>query len=260
MIWLVIKWGVILGGGAWLGLALFALLFANKMIFPAPASSYQMGPEIRMIEFRDDRPPVATLYLPNRNSDYLIFYHHGNGEDLGRILSRLEVLRDLGYSVFAWDYPGYGVSPGKSSEANIYEAAEGLWEFLTLEMEVPPDRIVNYGRSVGGGPATWIARQKPSGGLVLESTFISTFRVMIPVKLLPWDVFDNLSNIKHVEEPVLIMHGTEDTTVPFWHSKRLWEAVKAPKHFAWIEGGGHNNLVEDFPDVYRSSLKKWGAR
>jgi fermentation-respiration switch protein FrsA (DUF1100 family) len=242
---------------SYLGLVMFALLFANRLVFPAPPPGYSDSPEIRKFRFNGDGDSVSMLLLNNPSSPWLVFYNHGNGEDLQGILPRLQGLRQAGYSILAWDYPGYGTSSGKPSEGLVIDIAAKIWEQIPELTGYDHSRVILYGRSLGGGPATWIARNGSPAGLVLEGVFTSTFRVGLPVKLLPWDIFDNLALIDSIRCPLLVLHGTRDGTVPFRHGVRLFEKASDPKFFAWFEGGRHNNLIEEYPEIYYSSLSRF---
>lgn len=241
----------------YLGLVLFAWLFANKLVFPAPPASYQDSPNLIKFVFNERGDSVTLLHLHNPASDFLVFYHHGNGEDLQSALPRLEALRRSGLSVLAWDYPGYGTSSGKPSEALILDIAGKIWTRIPEDFGLPHRRVLLYGRSIGGGPAVALASKNEAAGLILEATFTSIFRVVLGIRILPWDIFDNLSLIGSLQCPVLFLHGTDDRTVPFRHSQILLEKAPNPKFFAWFSGGQHNNLLETYPDTYYSSLHKF---
>ncbi len=242
----------------YLGLAGFALLFANRLTFPAPAASYVDGPESLKFTHRSGQA-VTLRHLPNPQSPFLVLYHHGNGEDLGTIASRLQTIHDAGFAVLAWDYPGYGTSNGQPTEQGLLEIAAALLESIPETYGYPIESTLQYGRSLGGGPATWLAARYPVAGLILEGTFTSVFRVGLPVNVLPWDLFDNRREMVDVKCPVLILHGTDDETVPFQHGKALYDIASNPKFFAWFDGGRHNNLLEAFPRTYRDSLLAFRA-
>jgi fermentation-respiration switch protein FrsA (DUF1100 family) len=237
------------------GLAAFALLFANRLVFPAPPAGYQDGPDSLKFTYNEAGDAVTLFYLPNPRARFLIFYHHGNGEDLIGIRSRLEDLVKAGYAVLAWDYPGYGTSDGTPTEKSVLSIADTLWDALPERFGFAHHDTLLYGRSVGGGPAVWLASREKPAGLILEGTFTSIFRVGLPFNPLPWDIFDNLSRISEVACPILIFHGTADRTVPFSHGQQLYEAAPEPKFFSWIDGGGHNDLPETYPEIYHSSLE-----
>lgn len=247
-------------------LYLFALAMANRMIFPAPAPSYpEQSSDIFFIETAEAaHPRIAARYYPasgKNATDYTLLYSHGNGEDLGMIDPRLRELAKQGVNILAYDYPGYGQTSGKPSEAGTYLAAQTAFEYLHTEMNVPMDHIILYGRSLGGGPTFFLAQQYPGvAGVITESTFTSTYRVLSRVKLLPMDAFDNLARLNELRAPLLLLHGTHDMIVPFYHGKQLLKAAPDGTQHNWFQGGGHNNLVEEFGEQYYAALNHFLSR
>jgi fermentation-respiration switch protein FrsA (DUF1100 family) len=88
-----------------------------------------------------------------------------------------------------------------------------------------------------------LAAHHEVGGLILESTFVSTFRVKTIWPLLPWDKFNSLRFIKRIDCPVLVIHGRDDTVVPFWHGQKLYQAAPREKMHLWIDGARHNDYA-----------------
>src|SRR5260370_10708902 len=127
---------------------------------------------------------------------------HGNAEELGDGHSWHEDLRRAGFSVFAYDYQGYGISQGKPSEHNAYDDEEAAYDYLTRQLQIPPNRIIIYGRSVGTGPAVHLAARKPAAGLILQRPFVSPFRVPTRVPLFPFDKFPKSTDIRPVHCPL----------------------------------------------------------
>lgn len=243
-------------------LFLFGALFANKLIFPAPPASYtDEAPGIFKIPSGTPTiPPLSARYYPAKNSKVplTLLYSHGNGEDLGSIDPRLQALARKGCNVLAYDYPGYGTTGGKASEAATYAAADAAWTYLTQTLATPPASIVFYGRSLGGGPSFYLAEKYPdAAGLIIEGTFTSTFRVLTRIKILPIDAFDNLARMDSIKMPLLLLHGTRDFIVPFSHGKALLRAAPEGTQHYWFESGGHNNLVEDFSEDYYRTLDEF---
>jgi pimeloyl-ACP methyl ester carboxylesterase len=255
----LVKLVLLVAGIGYLLLMLFALLFANRLIFPAPPPGYRDSPELLKLAYNENGDTVTMQFRHVPGSRYLVFYHHGNGEDLQSIQPRLNALQRMGFSVLAWDYPGYGTSDGRPTTEGILEIAETIWAQIPESFRFPHERVILYGRSVGSGPATWLASRHEAAGLVLEGAFTSIFRVGLPVNFLPWDLFDNLSLIDRIRSPVLFLHGTNDRTIPFRHGKQLLEKAAEPKSFTWIDGGGHNDLVEGYPEIYASSILRFTA-
>jgi len=226
------------------------------MIFLPRLSSYQDTDEMLKIPVTNTEE-ISALYLPNSQATFTLLYIHGNAEDLGDIRPRLEQLQQSGLSVFAYDYRGYGTSEGQPSEHNAYEDAQQAYAYLTKELGVEPHRLLVQGRSLGGGSAVYLAAQYPVAGVILESTFTSTFRVVVPFPILPFDKFANLDRLKQVQAPVLVMHGEADQVIPFQHGRQLFEAASEPKRSLWVAGAGHNNFPQVAGEQYFQTLAEF---
>ncbi len=240
----------------YLSFAIYIYFQADNLIFLPQPSSYQDTDEIIKLT-SEDGTKLSAIYLSNPNAKYTILYAHGNASDLGTIQPRLEELKNIGFSVFAYDYRGYGTSEGKPSEKNAYKDIDTAYNYLTEELNLQPQQIIVFGVSVGGGSAIDLAARKPIGGLMTESTFISAFRVKIPFPILPFDRFPNLEKIKNVKCPVLIMHGKIDDVVPFYHSEKLFEQAPSPKLSLWVENANHNDFPYVAGERYTNILKEF---
>jgi fermentation-respiration switch protein FrsA (DUF1100 family) len=234
----------------------FVFFRADSMIFLPQPSSYQDTKEMYLLKSLDGTK-LSALYLPNPTSKYTILYAHGNAEDLGDIRQILEDLKQLGFSVFAYDYRGYGTSQGIPTEQNAYKDIDTAYNYLTQVLKVAPQNIIVYGRSVGGGSAVDLAARKAVAGLVLESTFTSAFRVKVPFPILPFDRFSNIDKIDEIKSPVLIMHGKDDEVIHFWHGQKLYDKAPSPKLNLWIEGAGHNNFTQVAGNRYGKVLEEF---
>ncbi len=250
---LTILWTVL---AAYSGLVIFAWLCADRMIFPRPAPSYHDAPNQNKLPAADGNE-ITAVFLPNPTAPFVILYSLGNGEDLGTVEDSLREFQKRGWAVFAYDNPGYGTSTGTPTEASCYSAIGAAYSYLTTLKNVPPERIVLYGRSLGSGPAVELASLEPVGGLILQGAYLSTFRVITHWKLLPWDKFDNLAKITHVHAPLLSIHGRLDETVPFWHGEELFNAYPGPKDHLWLDNAAHNNILEVAPAEYWEAIEKF---
>jgi abhydrolase domain-containing protein 17 len=227
---------------------------SDRMIFLPPAPTYGDTPEVlRLSTHGGER--IAAVYLPNPGATYTLLLSHGNAEDLGWVLPSLPPMRDLGFSVFAYDYRGYGLSEGRPSERNVYADIDAAYDYLTRELRVPPERIILYGRSLGAGAAVDLASRRLVGGLVLESPFLTAFRVMTQIPVFPFDKFRNVDKIGRVRCPVLIMHGEADEIVPLWHGRRLFERAPEPKTFVTIPRAHHNDFIWVAGARYAAALR-----
>lgn len=239
--------------------AAFAWFMADRMMFLPPPSSYRPGDLPTVLVPTDDGSSVAVLYLPNDTSRLTLLFSHGNAEDLGHVAPSLPELRDQGFSVLAYDYRGYGLSTGGApTTRGAIRDAEAVYRYAVDSLRIDPKTLVLHGRSVGTGPATDLASRLPVGGLVIESGFVSAFLVMTRVPLLPFDRFPNERNLARVSAPVLVIHGTEDEVIGFWHGRRLFAAAPAEKYSLWVDGAHHNDLAETAGDRYLAALRAFG--
>ena len=104
----------------------------------------------------------------------------------------------------------------------------GFMGELPLWLVIADDRIVAYGRSLGGGVAASLAAERPIAGLILESSFTSVrplaARFLVPGWLVR-DPFDNLAALRQYRGPLLVVHGLEDEIVPVNEGRKLAAAV-----------------------------------
>lgn len=238
---------------AYAGLNVYAALQSNALIFLAPPSSYADTASILKLKTSDGEI-ISAYYLPGLNSQRLLLYSQGNGEDIGMARSFLEVFQKQGISVLAYDYPGYGTSTGKPSERGCYRAIEAAHTHATENLGYESSDIILYGRSLGSGPSCWLAEKETVAGLILDGAFTSIFRVVTGINILPWDKFDNYARLPNIESPVLVIHGTEDRVIPFAHAESNYKRISGDKKKLIVTGAGHNNLIEEAGSEYWRSV------
>jgi len=242
----------------YVGLFLLAHFYAERIIFQAQPATDSDTDEVVKLNV-GDRETISAIYLNSPGSRYTILFNHGNAEDIGTIRRTMDKLRAMGFSVFSYDYRGYGTSSGEASEGNSYHDADAAYSYLVDNLRVAPDKIIVLGRSLGGAVAVDLASKREVGGLIVESSFVTAFRVLTHVPLFPTDRFDSISKIRNVHCPVLIIHGTQDESIPLWHGERLFREANEPKLSFWVEGADHNNLLSIAGNRYDDKLAQFVA-
>jgi pimeloyl-ACP methyl ester carboxylesterase len=221
---------------------LVCIFLLNGIMFqPHPPDYTWQTPNI--INIGDKGMPVAAYWQPHTNATVALLYSHGNAEDIGDLTELFNAIAQAGISVLAYDYPGYGLSGGKPSEKSCYETAEKGYSFLTVQKKIKPESIMILGRSLGSGPACYLAEKYPVRGLIVESGFLSAQRVVTRIRLLPTESFPNSERIKNVSCRKLFMHGTHDSVIPFWHGKKMYELSSGFKQYHWAPEAGHDDLL-----------------
>jgi abhydrolase domain-containing protein 17 len=198
--------------------------------------------DVQYVETVDDAR-IAIRYLPNPDARHTVLFSHGNAEDLGNLDSFLRRMHEQGFAVIGYDYRGYGMSERRQTTAGgVLRDIEAVYRFALDSLGVSPRDLIVHGRSVGTGPSLHLAAHHEIGGLVIESGFMSAFRVLTRWRILPFDRFNNLSLLPQIDVPVLIIHGAEDRIISPRHGRRLYRAASEPKSYWEVEGAGHNNL------------------
>lgn len=243
---------------AYVALVGVAAFLSNRLIFQPHPSSYKDLPEFLKIP-TENGPKITALYLPNPSASFTLLVSHGNAEDLGDCRVWYKELRAAGFSVFAYDYEGYGTSEGSPTEKGAQQDENAAYDYLVTRLKTRPDRVIILGRSVGSGPAVYIAARRPVAGLILQSAFTSAFRVLTRISILPFDKFPNYKEIRKVRCPVLIIHGTADSVIGIWHGKELYQLANEPKSHLWVNGAEHNDLEAVAGESYTNALQAFAA-
>lgn len=248
--------------------ALFAFFFGcvvvRPILFPAPAMApVPEAPGGSLIEIKSesaDRTVRGYLMRPRGQSDRLLLIFHGNGATMDGDVDLGMAFAGRGWNVLLVEYPGYGLSSDSSpSESKIYADAEALLLHVQRQLGIDAGRTAALGHSLGSAVAVEMAARGHVQRMALVSPFTSApavgaFHFMPPgLKWLPYlitcDRFNNLSKAKSIESPVLIVHGRNDTVVPFYMGEEL-NAAFPESVFVAVESD-HNDVF------FRMSDRQW---
>lgn len=234
---------------------MLAAFYADKILFPFPSPSTCSEDQVDFYLTTKSGIKVACAHRPPPKANGLVvLYSHGNGEDIGNLMPFLDFISKKEMGIITYDYPGYGLSQGKPSEPGCYEAIDAVYEHLTQDLGVEPRRIVVWGRSLGTGPSCYLASNLTVGGLLLETPFLSAFRTVTEIPVLPWDRFGNLGRIQNITCPSLVIHGRLDEVIPFRQGRRIHRELPEPKSFLEIPTASHNDLRSQGGQSYESAV------
>lgn len=174
----------------------------------------------------------------------LIIYYKGNSGSFTEEHERYERFVSEGYGFLAFDYRGFPASPGAISEAGILDDSIAAYDWAAAK-GFP---IVIWGRSLGTGPATYVASEKDAEALLLETPYLSAVGVaaerypILPVNWVMLDQFRSDEWIAGVTEPVMIAHGTADRTIGVSNGERLYALAPNPDNLWIVPDAGHSDL------------------
>ena len=284
-------------GLAYLLLLVLAWLFQDRLAFPAPRASLpdpkrvgvENGEKVELVTEGGTRlvgwylkpaevgggrgrlgevvPHRINLPQPPPTSPTSpgLLWFYGNGETIAAIWPIVREFQPPGTAVLVLDYPGYGGSGGRATEAALYAAADAAYGALATRPDVDPQRIYVYGRSLGSAVATYTAAHRRVAGLILESPFTNAAAVakhhygLLPRFLLRLSL-DNVANVKRVHCPILLFHGDADRLVPTAMGMAVAAAAAGPVEVVLIHGSGHNDTYDIGGRAYREKLWQFVAR
>jgi uncharacterized protein len=208
----------------------------------------------------------AKLHLlistADRTEAPVLLYLHGARWNVFGSAFRINRMRELGFTVVAVDYRGFGKSTNDTpAEDKAYEDAEQAWQWIAKQYPNRPRYI--FGHSLGGAIAIDLAsRVNDETGTLVEGTFTSVpevFKTMkwgwLPVGWLITQRFDAARKVKEIGSPLLVVHGTADRVIPLELGRKLYESASQPKRFVSVEGGSHHNTNSIGQSQYREALK-----
>ena len=193
--------------------------------------------------------------LRNGPADFVLLYSHGNAGNISHNLDSVRQFQGLGLGVYLYEYRGYGASTGQPTEAGLYRDADAAYKFLRERLGISEQRIIIFGRSLGGAVAAQLATRVPARALIIESTFTSAVNVAasvywyLPVGLLARNRFESLERLRERDLqdwqgrplPLLVIHSREDRLIPFAHGQRLFDAARTARKTLLEIRGGHND-------------------
>ncbi len=251
----------------YLGVCVLVSMFQARLIY-FPTRGYTTTPADAGLSFEDlrlktrDGVSIAAWYIPHPDPKGSVLFCHGNAGNMSDRLHSIKLLHDMGFSIMIFDYSGFGLSEGRPTERGTYEDADAAWRYLIETKREPPERVVLFGRSLGGAVAIELAKRLmnlPTGpgksgvagavpqpaGLAVESTFTSLLDIgrvhypFLPIRLLLTYRYASIEKVGNISCPKLFMHGRDDTVIPLSNGRKLFEAAAEPKQF--IETPGEHN-------------------
>lgn len=237
-------------------LSVLAVKFEERLIF-FPSRELEVTPsalglrheELTLVTADDER--LHAWFLPSpiqpAGPRYTVLVCHGNAGNISHRLDRTLLMHaNLATDVLLFDYRGFGNSSGRPGEEGTYEDVRAAYRYLVGERGVDEQRIILFGESLGAAVALQLALEVDAAALVLEAPFTSIrdmARAAYPFVPNGWvkTRYASIEKIPALRMPLLVLHGTNDRTVPFTQGQSLFGAAPEPKRFFPIQGAGHSD-------------------
>lgn len=235
--------------------------FDDRFYFPKKDWNKIENVQYEEMYFSIDSDTInAILMKPESDPKATIIFYHGAAGNVSTYIFMTEPLVKAGFQVFMIDFRGYGKSTGTPTHINIASDAQIVFDNIINTKEVKSFPIIIYGASMGTQIATKIAKDNQSKitALILDGT-ISSFTDMAllsaPEEQKPMiaeyvtSPYSAKTDIKEIENlPKLIIHSTEDKSVPYTQGKLVYNNALEPKEL-WEYEGNHLDAIVKFPKL-----------
>ncbi|MDR2861988.1 MAG: alpha/beta hydrolase [Syntrophobacterales bacterium] len=249
-------------------LAIFAVVlrfFVMWIIFQ-PSQDMVWTPDQSGFDYEDifittsDGVNINGWHIKCENSRGTVLFFHGNAGNISHRGDSIRIFNSLGMSVFIIDYRGYGKSEGSPSIKGIDIDALAAWNWLVAEKKIPPEKILVFGRSLGGAVAVELMRTQRPKAAMLESTFSSLADMagfLGPLaNLLVGGAWNSAKTAVNIDTPTLCIHSPADEMIPYRLGRKLYEALAGEKYFLEIKGGHNSGFLLSAPE-YRKGLDEF---
>jgi len=237
-------------------------LFQDRMVFlpNLPDRALIATPADIGLHYEDvslatsDDETLHGWYIPVTNPRGVLLFFHGNAGNISHRLDSVKIFNDLGLDTLIIDYRGYGQSTGQASEQGTYLDAQTAWDYLVDNRGIPAERIIIFGRSLGGAIGAWLGTQRTSAAVIIESSFSSGVDMahrlypFLPARLITRLQYPVADYAGRLNCPVLVIHSRHDEIIPFDMGRAIYAAVKQDKRFLELKGDHNNGFLISHTD------------
>ena len=187
----------------------------------------------------------------------VVIYFHGNGENLATVYKSgtfAKIANSVKSHVVAIDYPSYGRTTGKASQATLTAGAAATIEWVSTTF--PQSKIYIFGWSLGAAVASQMAAHEKVSRFVITSPWttlrdladkmFSALVPLVPKEFFAANVWDSVDAATRIDIPGYVLHGTDDKLIPFEFGQRVHAAHNQNNvKFVTLQGRVHNDVFQD---------------
>lgn len=231
--------------------------FPDRVKYGSPADAGFAFTPIRFASH--DGITLSAWWLPaqggySNQAASTVLHLHGNAQNMTAHWVYAAPFVAAGFNVMTLDYRGYGDSEGRPDPEGILADARAALDYLQGREDV--GSVCVFGQSLGGMLAIAAAALSPAGvhAVVAEAPAHSySLWAEDQMPQLELSLDDSACASTYIAKlspiPLMLIHGTADRVVPFSHSEALLALAGEPKRLIRLEGGHHNEAMNDPANV-----------
>lgn len=246
--------GALIGVAILAGLVLLAWVFQRRLIYlpdraPVPPAGRVLAGASDVTLETSDGLRLGAWYVPARAADrgVAVLVASGNAGNRALRAPLARALADRGLAVLLLDYRGYGGNSGSPTERGLAADVRAGFRYLRDERNVPAERLIYFGESLGSAVVTELAAEHPPGGLLLRSPFVDLAAVgrvhypYLPVAALLQDRYPLACQLAAVRAPTTVVYGSADSIVPPDQSRAVAQTAPMLVRVVEVKGADHND-------------------
>jgi len=240
------------------------IFYSRKGLDACPPYAYDS-----LIKVSDDTDISCRFYSEEPTNPWILYFH-GNGEIASDYDDIAPFYLQRKLNLVVADYRGYGLSSGTPSLMTMLNDCYPIFSAVHNEIlrRGYTRKLWLMGRSLGSLSALELASSHPDEikGLVLESGFVSIVSILkhLFITLLPDEGYSEqiekeaLAQAGKIFLPALVIHGDQDTLVPFQEARKLYEGLgSSRKRLLIIPNAGHNTIIFANPNLYFGAISEF---
>lgn len=251
----------IIGIGFYTAICIWMVCNEPWMVYPGALDTYGQNvvvtpdPRLTDVEYQtEDNVRLTGRLLERRNAKHVLVFFHGNGEKAAWLDDwAVRLSQNLDATVLIAEYRGFADALHIPDETGLIRDGLAASNYMSQRFNLPPQQLIYYGRSIGGGVALAVAVRQKAQTLVLERTFNRLVDVaasrfwLLPVHGLMHNRFDSQARIEQFRGRLIQLHGTRDEIIPEENARELFDSYPS-KSNTWItlNGLGHNDPLPDW--------------
>ncbi len=261
----------------------------DRPAFSDPGAA--LGRDVEDVTFDSDLGPLDAWYVPGTSGTWAVLVH-GKGGERAEMLRTMRTTVDAGLPSLAITYRNDAGAPADPS--GLYQFGRTEWRDLDAAVGYATDhgarRVVLVGASMGGGIIASYLRHEPEApvaGVVLDSPMLDFGETVsygaeqeplplfghVPAPLtwtakqltalrygVDWAATDYLDDTGWLDAPALVIHGSDDTTVPLRTSEALRASRPDRVTLVVVPGAEHVESWNVDPQAYDEEVARFLRR
>ena len=227
--------------------------------------------------------PIKGIYLKPLDTPHTIIFCHGVTENKISSMKYAPIFASLGFNTVVYDQRRHGESGGKTTSYGHYEKFDLQAIVQEIRNHLSPDAILGiHGESMGGATTLLYAGTIADDAdfyiidsaysdlkellyLIVQDSLSIKFKLPVHITNLALRLRDGYSfknvvpknALQNIKKPILFIHNVNDTFIPAYMTKEMYELKEGNKMLQLFEKGDHVQAFNENPELYEQTLKKF---